>query len=239
MDEEKLEISVMNYQPFLNWINNWYKNLDSIQLSNLSKDPKKIAFISVDMIEGFVREGNLSSPRIKAIIPNVVELFGKAYDFGVRNFVLIQDTHNEKAKEFSTYPRHAVAGSKESETIVELKNLQFANLFKIIEKNSISPSLGTDFDKWLEIHKEVDTFIVVGDCTDICVYLTAMHLKVWADAFQLKRKIIVPENCVQTYSMSVDMAEKLTAIPHDGDFLHKLFLYHMGLNGIEIVKNIK
>ncbi|OGG14600.1 hypothetical protein A2773_02320 [Candidatus Gottesmanbacteria bacterium RIFCSPHIGHO2_01_FULL_39_10] len=223
---------------FIDWLSNWYKNLAPLKLTKLSEDPGKLAIISVDLIVGFAHEGNLSSPRIKAIILNVVGLFKKSYDFGVRNFVLIQDTHHPEAREFSTYPKHAVSGSRESEMIPEFKKLPFSNIFKIIEKNSISPSYGTKFDDWLDENKEVDTFIVVGDCTDICVYLTALHLKVWADQFQLKRKVIVPENSVQTYDLPVDTAEKIGAVPHDGDFLHKTFLYHMKLNGINVVKEI-
>ena len=224
-------------KKFLDWISDWHKKLKPLRLSQISPDPKKIAIISVDMIEGFTHEGNLSSPRIKAIIPNIADLFHNAYNFGVRNFVLIQDTHHEKAREFSTYPKHAVKGSKESETIPELKNLQFSNIFEKIKKNSISPSYGTDFDKWLHDHKEVDTFIVVGDCTDICVYLTSLHLKVYADAFDMDRKVIVPENSVQTYDLSVEKAKDLGAIPHEGDFLHRVFLYHMRLNGVKVVKS--
>ncbi len=34
-------------------------------------------------------------------------------------------------------------------------------------------------------------------------------------------------------------AEKLKAIPHDAEFIHRVFLYHMRLNGVEIVKAIE
>ncbi|MBI4067379.1 cysteine hydrolase [Candidatus Gottesmanbacteria bacterium] len=229
---------LIKHQAFLDWIENWKEKLESIRFADLSKNPAKIAIISVDMIVGFTHEGNLASPRIKGVIPNVVGLFQKAYDYGVRNFVLLQDTHHEEAREFSTYPKHAVRGSKESETIPELKNLSFSDLFKVVEKNSIHPVHGTSFRRWFRDHEGVETFIVVGDCTDLCVYQTAMHLKIWADAHQTKRKVVVPENCVETYDLSVETAKKIGVIPHDGDFLHKTFLYHMKLNGIEIVKKI-
>lgn len=221
---------------FLTWLEDWYKNLQEINLQEIIKDPKKTTVVSVDVVNGFCHKGNLASPRIKEIIAPIVQLFTNSYKLGLRNFVLIQDTHDHKAVEFSTYPPHCEVGSEESDTVPEIKNLPFADLFKIIKKNSISPSYRTGFDKWLEDHKEVDTFIVVGDCTDICVYLLALHLKVYADAYNMKRRIIVPANCVDTYDLPVAEAQKIGAVPHDAEFLHRVFLYHMRLNGVEVVK---
>lgn len=223
---------------FLNWLDGWYNNLKQVNLQDIISDPSKTAIVSVDVVNGFCHKGNLSSPRIKKIIVPIVQLLDGCHKSGIRNFVFLQDTHDHKAAEFSTYPPHCEVGSEESDTVSEIKNLPFANIFKIVTKNSISPSYGTDFDKWLETHKEVDTFIIVGDCTDICVYLLAIHLKVYADAYNMKRKIIIPANCVDTYDLPVEQAEKLKVIPHDADFLHRVFLYHMRLNGVEVIKSI-
>jgi hypothetical protein len=52
-------------------------------------------------------------------------------------------------------------------------------------------------------------------------------------------RIIVPENAVQTYDIPVAVAREIGALPHNGDVLHLLFLYHMRLNGIEVVREIK
>jgi hypothetical protein len=48
----------------------------------------------------------------------------------------------------------------------------------------------------------------------------------------------VPENCVDTYDLPVEAARELGVAPHDGDLLHKVFLYHMALNAVEVVKEI-
>ena len=65
-----------------------------------------------------------------------------------------------------------------------------------------------------------------------------MHLSLSANAFNLKRRVIIPENCTATYDMSVETAKNLKAMPHDAETLHKLFLYIMALNGMEVVKSI-
>jgi hypothetical protein len=81
-------------------------------------------------------------------------------------------------------------------------------------------------------HPQVDTFIVVGDCTDLCTYQLAMYLKLRANAHQLRQRVIVPENTTDTFDIPVLVAEKIGAVPHDGDLLHLIFLYNMMENGV-------
>ena len=198
-----------------------------------------MALVSVDLVKGFCSEGPLASPRVASIIPTVVRLFQRAHDLGVRHFLLTQDTHDPDAVEFTAFPPHCVVGTSESETIDELNNLPFANLFTVIPKKSLSSNIGTGLDPWLGAHPEVNTFIIVGDCTDLCVYQAAMYLRLRANVLGLRDvRVIVPADCVQTYDLSVETAEKIEALPHDGDLLHRLFLYHMALNGIEILAHL-
>jgi nicotinamidase-related amidase len=104
-----------------------------------------------------------------------VGVFRRAH--GIRHFVLVQDAHHPRTPEFLAFPPHCVRGTEEAHTIAELQALPFADLFTIIEKNSLHPALETEFDRWLEAHPGVHTAIVVGDCTDLCVYQLAMHLR--------------------------------------------------------------
>jgi hypothetical protein len=78
----------------------------------------------------------------------------------------------------------------------------------------------------------------VGDCTDLCLYQLAMHLKLNANAAGQRVNVLVPENCVQTYDLPLDVASSIGAMPHDGDLVHAMFLYHMALNGAQVVKKI-
>jgi nicotinamidase-related amidase len=226
-------------KPFLDWLVRWEAHLPELNAEEIISDPAQAALISVDLTNGFCCEGPLASPRVAAIVPAAVRLFRRAYDLGVRHFLLLQDTHDEDALEFSAYPPHAVAGTAESETIDELQGLPFADLFVIMPKNSVSCDIGTDLGPWLEAHPAVTTFIVVGDCTDICVYLAAMHLRLRANVLGLRDvRVVMPADCVQTYDLPVETAEELGALPHDGDLLHQVFLYHMALNGIQVVARL-
>ena len=81
--------------------------------------------------------------------------------------------------------------------------------------------------------------VVLGNCTDLCVYQQALHVKLYANAYNLKTRVIVPANTEQTYDMPIETANVVGALPHHGDFLHLVFLYHMRLNGIEVVREIR
>lgn len=226
-------------QSFLDWLRQWERSLPSLDLEETVSDAAHVALISEDLVKGFCHVGPLASERIAGIVPAVVDVFERAHDLGVRHFLLLQDAHDPDAVEFSAYPPHCVADSEGSEMIDELKALPFADLFTVIPKNSISSNVETDLTSWLNEHPEVTTFIVVGDCTDICVYHGAIYLQVRANILgQANARVIVPANCVQTYDMPVEVALEVGAMPHDGDLLHRVFLYHMALNGVEVVSSL-
>jgi len=224
---------------FLTWLERWERLLPATPLVDVVTAPASVAVVSVDLLKGFSTVGPLSSPRVAHILPTVRTLFEQTYALGVRHFLLIQDTHEEDAIEFGAFGVHCVAGSEESEMVDELQSLPFSNLFHVIPKNSISSDLGTGLSAWLDQHPEVTTFIVVGCCTDLCIYHAAMYLRLRANTLGLRSvRVVVPANAVQTYDLPVATATELGVLPHDGDLLHRLFLYHIALNGIEVVAQL-
>jgi len=227
-----------SFAPFLEWLEQWHRGLEVVRAEELFAEPARVAIASVDLVVGFCYEGPLSSPRVAAIVPEVTRLFKLAYSKGVRDFLIFQDSHDAGAQEFDSFAPHCVSGSPEAQMISELSDLEFAGDYVTFKKNSISSSIGTGLDEWLKENAGIDTFVVVGDCTDLCVYQLAMHLKVSANAMNLSRRVIVPSSCVATYDLPVELAEKLGTYPHSGDLLHMLFLYHMALNGVNVVSSI-
>ena len=226
---------------FVQELVNWERNLPSLAWSDFTAASQqgKVALFSVDMINGFCHKGLLASPRVEGIIPEVVAAFKNAHALGVRDFVLAQDCHTPDAAEFAAFPPHCQIGTEEAATIPELAELLFSNLYTIVEKNSLSPFHATHLGQWVEEHRDLSAAIVVGNCTDLCVYQMAMYLRLHANAHDLNMRVIVPENAVQTYDIPIETAKQIGSLPHDGDFLHLTFLYHMRLNGIEVVRSIK
>ncbi|MEW5985646.1 MAG: isochorismatase family cysteine hydrolase [Chloroflexota bacterium] len=225
-------------RPFLDYILTWMEERPAIPLSDVARDPQATAVISVDVINGFCHEGPLASPRVRDIIRPIVRLFEKAHALGVAHIILTQDTHDPQAVEFQSYPPHCIRGTAESESVPEFKTLPFYGRMTVIPKNSISSTIETALAGWLEERPEVNTFIVVGDCTDLCTYQLAMGLRLRANARNLRQRVIVPVDCVDTYDLPVAVAQEIGAVPHDGDLLHLVFLYSMMLNGVEVVRSL-
>lgn len=226
-------------KPFLDYVVHWQANTASLAMTDIVQNrPEQVVLISVDIINGFCYEGPLASPRVAQLVEPIANLFQKSYDVGVRNFILTQDTHPDDAVEFANFPPHCIRGTSESETVDTFKQLPFFDLFNVMPKKSLNSAIGTDFEQWLEAHPEVTTFITLGDCTDLCTYQLAMHLKLRANVRNETTRIILPINCVDTYDLPVSVAQQIGAVPHDGNFLHTIFLYHMMLNGVEVVSEI-
>lgn len=225
-------------ENFLAYINDLVGQLSERQADQVFANPDECVILSIDVTNAFCREGNLSSKRVATIIQPITNLMQKAWNLGVKNIILAQDCHTTTAEEFHAYAPHAVCGTSEAEAVDEIKALPFYDQMTIFEKNSIDPSQNTGLDDWIRAHPEVKTYVVVGDCTDLCIYQTAMHLRTFANSRDLDWRILVPANCVDTYDLPVKAARELDAAPHNGDLLHNVFLYHMALNAVEVVKEI-
>ncbi len=235
MDAERF---VEGSRPFLRHLAEWYGALPDLPLASATGAPEKTAIVSIDVINGFCKAGALASPRVGAIVEPIGRLFERAWERGVRHILLIQEAHEPDAVEFGAYPPHGVRGTAEAEAVDEFKALPFFEQMTLISKNSISPAAGTFFAAWIAEHPEVDTYIAVGDCTDLCTHQLALYLRTDANARQLERRIIVPAEGVETYDLPVETAREIGAAPHHGDLHHLLFLHHMAQNGVDVVRRI-
>lgn len=228
-------------ETFLAFLNEWAFDLPCEKLSSVVHDaggPENVAIVCTDMTNAFVSTGRLASARVAAVVPYIVHLFTLAYSLGIRSFALTQDAHPADSPQFVAYGPHSMVGSEEAETIPELMALPFSDRFDVIPKQNLNPGIDTGFPVWLAEHRNVRRFIVVGDCTDLCVYQIAMFLKLRADQYKMDYSVIVPANCVDTFETEYNVARELSILPHDADLLHPLFLYHMALNGIRVASGL-
>lgn len=186
---------------------------------------KETAFVIVDMINGFAREGALKSPRVEGLISEIAEL-SKACDELHITKLAFADCHTEASPEFEAYPSHCMLGSGEGEIVDELKEI---GGYTLIHKNSTNGFLEEEFLKWLKKNESVNTFVITGDCTDICVQQFAVTLKTWFNMQNKKARVIVPVNAVETYDLGL----------HDGDLMNAVALYNMIINGIEVVAGME
>ena len=117
-----------------------------VNLADLSKE--KTAIIVVDMVNGFVHEGPLSSPRVIGIIDNLVKLNEKTQGY---KKIFFLDRHEENSVEFENYAKHCINGTSEAELISSLRNQDATihNNTTMIPKNSTNGFHAPGFKVWL------------------------------------------------------------------------------------------
>ncbi|QVK17435.1 cysteine hydrolase [Mycoplasmatota bacterium] len=216
------EMFLKNSEAILGKIVEQLDNLEAVDLKTLDKN--KTAVVIVDMVNGFVKKGALQSDRIASLVPEVVKIAKWCDELQIKKVVLA-DSHPENTPEFKSYPCHCVKGTEEAEVVNEIKTI---GNYLLIEKNSTNGFIEPVFQKWLIENKEINNFIVVGDCTDICVLQFALTLKTHFNRINEDSRIIIPMNAVDTYDFET----------HNGDLMHLIGLYFMMINSIEIVKEI-
>jgi len=236
------ELARPETERFLDYIDEWLATMPALKWDDLEREAggaQNIVVMCVDLTNAFAKFGSLASPRVDAIVQPVVRLFRVAYERGVRKFILPQDAHPPNAPEFEQYGPHAMRDSAEAETVPELKGLPFSNIFQVMPKTSINAGVNELFAAWLNGEGTPPVTIVTGDCTDICVYQLALHIKVRANERLERCTVVVPRDCVNTYDATVEAAKARGIVPHPGELMHRIFLYHMMLNGIRVVRRIE
>lgn len=167
--------------------------------------------IVIDMINGFVKYGALSSGRYARLVPRIRAHLERELAAGAAAVFLV-DTHAADDPEFAMFPPHAVAGSGEDEIVDELKDL--AERSVVVRKDRFSGFHATRLDEVLR-ELEPDEVEVVGVCTDICVLHTVAGLR------DRRYPVTVYRDMVETYDAPGHPAEELNrfALSHMRDVL--------------------
>lgn len=226
---------------FFSYLEEWQSGLKPLSFTDFIEEAggaRHVAVFCVDLIKGFCTEGPLQSARVRNIIPPIVKLFHAAHDAGVRHFIMPQDAHHPDAAEFADFPPHCVRGTSEAQTVPEILDLHFGTQLHIIPKNTVHSAYGTMLNEWLEAHPQITHRIVVGDCTDLCAYHLALHLKYRDNAENRHHPVVVPADCVATYDVPVAVARETNTPAHPTDVFHPIFLYSLALNGVRIVQTL-
>lgn len=198
---------------------------DAPKLALESLTPNETAIIIVDMINGFAKAGALSSPRVEALI-NPLEALMKT-SAGIKK-VFLCDRHPEGTAEFESYLPHAIEGTEEALIVEELYALSDEHS-SVIFKNSTNGMMSKAMQHYVSAHEaQIKNWVVVGDCTDICILQFALSLKTYFNEINLKREVIVPVNLVDTYELAVTN--------HHAELVNTFALFNLQQNGIKLVE---
>ena len=197
-------------------------HLPAVSLDSL--EPQRTVLFVVDMVEGFAVSGAMSSPRVGDLISPIAGMVRRCAGRGIPA-VAFADTHTADSLELASYPPHCLRGTAESRVCAEIAE---AGKLTLIEKNSTNGMAEPAFQQWMANNGDKDTYIVVGDCTDICVYQFAVAAKTWHNARNRPLRVIVPLDLVDTYD----------APGHDAALANACSLYSLMQNGIEVCRSL-
>jgi len=212
-----LNVLQKNFSSFIDYVNN---DIEAVSIEDFNSD--ETILIIIDMVNGFVREGVLSSPYVDKIAKDLSEFAKKCDNLNIP-IIAYADTHEENCIEFNVFPVHCVKGSYESELIDELKEIK--SIVKV-EKNSTNSFIAQN--PLEKIKGNIKNILVTGCVTDICVRDFSKTMRKYLDENNINANVYVFENLIETYHIEG---------VHDRELEHLLALYDMKNSGINIVKS--
>ena len=173
-------MTAVSHDTLLRQAGGWLQDAAAAQaaLPDLPLDafaPASTALCILDMVNGFAVSGALASPRVGALIEPVAALARRCREAGMP-VLAFADTHTPESPELSSYPPHCLRGTAEAQVCAPIAAVPG---LVTIEKNSTNGFLEDAFRRWLGDNPDIRTLIVVGDCTDICVYQFAVAAKAY------------------------------------------------------------
>lgn len=180
--------------------------------------------ITIDMVNGFVKEGALAAPSIMRVVARQQELLKEYEKREDTANVFVRDVHEEDSIEFNTFGRHCVRGTGEDFVIPELEEW-YKNAFDF-EKNStnfvLAPGVLTFFENLPNLVKVK----YQGCLSEVCVKNAAITSKNYFDQVNRNIEIGVYEDSIDTFD----------APGHNADEVTEMALKDMELNGVKIYR---
>lgn len=223
-------------------------NLEAFQVAG------KVGLVIVDEVNGFatVGAGNLAPPAPNAQVARMVtETDALARVFADRDMPIAAflDTH-VPGKAEPPYPPHCEAGTGEENLVPELTWLEACPQATLIRKDCINGFVGSiDLETgenrivdWVNAH-QLETVLVVGICTDICVmdfvltFLSARNHGLMPSLVD----IVVYEQGCSTYDLPRAVAAELSlpeTASHPQDLTHHMGLYFMHSRGARLAGTV-
>ena len=225
----------------------------SFETLNLGAGAAPMGLVIVDEVVGFAAPGggNLAPPGEDADVARMVaetDRLAKRFAASKRPIFAFLDSH-EPGKPEPPYPPHCERGSGEDEFVAELRWLESEPQATLIRKDCINGFVGAMSDgrnrfvDWVG-ENELESLLVVGICTDICVMDLVLTLLSARNHEMMPGlvDIFVYESACATYDLPREAAENLGLSPslaHPKASAHHMGLYFMASRGARLVKRIR
>ena len=170
-------------------------------------DPRRTAVVVVDMQNDFVKpEGKLYVAAAQRAVEPIARLLERARAAGVF-IIYTQDLHGEDDPEYRIWGEHVKAGTWGAEIVAELAPRPGD---EVVQKPRYDAFYASRMEDVLHARPEIDTLVITGTVTNICVLHTA------GSAALRWYKVVVPKDAVAALN-EFDQEAAL----HQIDFLYK------------------
>ncbi len=184
----------------------------------------KELLITIDMVNGFVKEGPLAAPSIMRVVPRQIELLEEASKDDKTGIVFVRDSHPIDAVEFKTYGPHCIEGTKETEVIDELKKYEKVGLTYFKNSTNLMYALGLQQD--LIRFFNLERIRLMGCLSEVCVENGAIGLRTFFDQINRDVEVCVYEDAIDTFDAPL----------HNADLRTKEALNKMEANGVKVLR---
>ena len=181
--------------------------------------------VVVDVINGFIREGNMKDSYIAHIIPGIEELVKKYIEKNNSEVFYIRDCHKKDSIEFKKFPLHCLENTSESEVVDELK--LYENKVRTYLKNSTSALFAKGLLQDISRMDNLKNVLVVGCCSDICIINFVLPLVNYFDELNKLVEVEVREDLIETYN----------SLNHNRDEYNKITKMLLKQAGVKISKS--
>ncbi|KAL1193386.1 Nicotinamidase 1 [Cardamine amara subsp. amara] len=210
-----------------------------------------VGLVIVDVVNGFctVGSGNMAPTKHNEQISIMVDETAKlAREFCNRKWPVfaLLDSHHPDIPE-NPYPPHCIIGTEESELVPALKWLESESCVTLRRKDCINGFVGSMekdgsnvFVDWVK-EKQIKVIVVVGICTDICVFdfvATTLSARNHSVLPPLEDVVVYSRGCA-TFDLPVHVAKDIKgAQAHPQELMHHVGLYMAKGRGAKVVSEI-
>jgi nicotinamidase-related amidase len=224
-----------------------------ILLERVSLYDSAVGLVIVDEVNGFATVGAgalappAEDPQVRRMVEETDRLARLLAGQG-RPILAFLDTH-EPGRPEPPYPAHCEAGTGEEHLVPELLWLEQEPLATLVRKDCINGFVGAirpdgsnAVVDWVNHHR-LQSVLVVGICTDICVmdFVLTMLSARNHDLMPTLKDILVYEPGCATYNLPRETAMQIGLGPtaaHPQEATHYMGLYFMASRGARLVADV-
>jgi len=181
--------------------------------------------VNIDMINGFVKKGELAAPSIKRVVPRQIELLNDAIESDGKAIAFVGDWHTNGSIELKRYAKHALQNTYEAEFIDELKSfIPFSLVYRKNSTNCIYV-MQKDLLKMPNLKKVK----LMGCLSDVCVTHGGLGFRTFFDEVNKDVEVGVYADAIDTFD----------APGHNADLVNRNALENMEANGIKVLRKTR